>query len=525
MHGLNQIGHSLSGENKKYIHSFSTVSNSFLPGQFCLATAKEIDSAFEKSKVAFVKYREVSNKKRAKFLEEIAHQIINIGDALIERASKETALSVDRIISERGRTVNQLKMFAQLLKKGSWEEASIDTSEEGRTPTRKPDLRKSLQPLGTVVVFTASNFPLAYSTAGGDTVSALAAGNSVIIKAHESHLGTNELVAGAIIKAAIKTGMPDGVFSSLIGSGNKLGKDLVENPNTKAVGFTGSQSGGKSLFKLAQNREIPIPFFAEMGSINPVVLFPNELKKNLNKTVNNYSKSITLDVGQFCTNPGLIIGIKSKELDKFINKLSKKIGESTSQTMLSENIWTSFYSNRKIALEQKGVKLLNEGKGDEELKARPTLAVVNASDFINNSSLLEEVFGPYSLIVICNNEDELNKIATNIKGQLTTTIIANKTDLKTFKPIIHEFRENTGRLIFNGVPTGVEVCKSMNHGGPFPATTDSRFTAVGQDAIKRWLRPISYQDCPEEFLPKILRNKNPSKTYRTINGKLTRKSL
>jgi len=525
MHGLNYIGYKLSGQNQKYIHAFSTEANTFLPGQFRVATNTETEAAVQKASRAFKKYRNTSGDQRALFLDEIAHQIINKEDELIERAMRETALSRDRIIAERSRTVHQLKSFAKLLRDGSWLEPVIETPDNNRKPNRKPDLRKMLHPIGPVVVFTASNFPLAYSTAGGDTASALAAGNPVLVKAHESHLGTNELVADAIIEAAKITGMPDGVFSSLIGSGNALGQELVKHPLVKAVGFTGSQSGGRDLFNLAQNRKQPIPLFAEMGSINPVVLFPGELKLNLKKVVKNYAASITLDVGQFCTNPGLIIGINGKPLDGFIKKLSKLIRKSSSQTMLSENIWTNFYSNRQKALEQKGVKLLTEGEGHEELKARPTLAIVSGKNFVNNPHLAQEVFGPFSLIVVCNDDDELNQVASCINGQLTTTIIANKTDIKKYRHTVQEFKENAGRLIFNGVPTGVEVCKAMHHGGPYPATTDARFTAVGEDAIKRWLRPVTYQDCPETFLPEALRNKNTLKIYRTINGKLTRKSL
>jgi NADP-dependent aldehyde dehydrogenase len=525
MHGLNHIGFYLSGENTKYMHAFSTENNTFLPGQFRIATDTEIKEAVQKAADAYLEYKNISAGQRALFLDEIAHQIINKEDELIERTMHETALSRDRIIAERGRTVLQLKMFADLLREGSWVKATIETSDENQKPNRGPDLRKMLHPIGPVVVFTASNFPLAYSTAGGDTASALAAGNPVIVKAHESHLGTNELVADAIIEAAKITKMPDGVFSSLIGDGNALGQELVRHPLIKAVGFTGSQSGGRSLFNLAQNRKQPIPMFAEMGSINPVVLFPDKLKSNLKQIVKNYTNSITLDVGQFCTNPGIIIGLNGENLDTFIKKLSKQIKKSFAKTMLSENIWTNYYSNRQKTLAQKGVELIMEGEGDEELKARPTLARVSGKVFINNPHLSEEVFGPFSMIVVCNNDKELNKVAAFLDGQLTTTIIASKKDIIKYRSTIDEFKENAGRLIFNGVPTGVEVCKAMQHGGPYPATTDARFTAVGEDAIMRWLRPIAFQDCPNELLPEALKNKNPLNIYRSIDGKYTRKSL
>jgi len=523
--GLNFIGFELSGDNTEYIHAFSTLENTYLQGQFRIATESEIEKALIKAREAFKIYRNTSAMQRAVFLETIAQKIMEKEDELIERTMKEAALSYKRVFSERDRTVHQLKLYAQMLKEGSYVEATIETADEYRKPERKPDLRKMLEPIGPVLVFTASNFPLAYATAGGDTASALAAGNPVIVKAHESHLGTNELVSDAIIEAAKQCEMPDGVFSSLIGKGIQLGQHLVLHPAICAVGFTGSFTGGRALFDLAAKRKNPIPVFAEMGSINPVVLLPNQLKQNLKKVVKEYAFSIVLGGGQFCTNPGLLIGLESKTLDEFIKKLSKQIAISESRTMISENIWAGYYSKRQKALEQKGVTLVTEGTGDEELKGRPTLAMVNGRNFLDNPFLKDEVFGPYSLIVRCKNEGEMNRIANQLNGQLTTTIIANEKDIKNYSETIDSFKENAGRIVFNGVPTGVDVCRAMQHGGPYPATTDSRFTAVGEDAVKRWLRPVAYQDCPKSYLPDALKNKNSLKIRRIINGKPSRKTL
>lgn len=520
MHGKNVIGFEKSGLNTDYVRSFSPLLNTYLEGQFCIATSDEIQRTIQKAEKAFSEFKSISGDKRAEFLLEIAHGLID-DDLLIERAMYETALSTDRLISERARTIHQLKSFARMLQEGSYIDAIIETAQDHRQPLRKPDLRKMLLPLGPVLVFTASNFPLAYSTAGGDTASALAAGNPVIVKAHESHLGTNERVADIICQAARRSGMPDGVFSSLIGKGNHLGKELAMHPGIKAIGFTGSQAGGKAIYNFGTTRKNPIPVFAEMGSVNPVLLFPDALNKNRSKIVRDYVKSITQDMGQFCTNPGLIIGIKNRTMECFIEELGEKIRKKMSETMLSETIWTNFYTSRQKKLDQKGVRLIAESSGDEELKGKPTLATVSAQQFLQNTHLWKEVFGPFSLIVLADTADEMKEVVNHLEGQLTLTIIGNASDYKIHQDLISTAEQKAGRIIFNGVPTGVEVCRAMHHGGPFPATTDSRFTAVGEDAIYRWLRPLTYQDCPDAMLPEALKNSNPLNIVRRVNGHLS----
>ena len=389
-------------------------------------------------------------------------------------------------------------MFAEHIKTDSWRNPSINT-EQG-------DLRQLLIPLGPVVVFGASNFPLAYSTAGGDTASALAAGCPVIVKSHPMHAGTGELIAQAISKAAKDTGMPDGVFSNLNSKGIEVGVQLVQHPQVKAVGFTGSIKGGRALYDLAAQRSEPIPVFAEMGSINPVIITQNALTNQADTLAQTYAHSITLGVGQFCTNPGLILGITSNELDQFISALGEKTAAIPSFCMLHPNI--------KHAYQEKGDAIINEGATtvvatySGELKtneAEAKIVTVSGAAFLENTSLHQEVFGPFSMVVQCENEAQLLEIINGLEGQLTGTIIAEKEDHNNLQPLIHALQDRVGRIVFNGVPTGVAVVNAMTHGGPYPASTDSRFTAVGQQAIKRWVRPFSYQDFPKELLPDVLK--------------------
>ncbi len=460
-------------------------------------------------------------------METIAEEILAVGDALIQRAMLETALPEARLIGERGRTVTQLRLFASLLREGSWVEAVIDTPLPQRQPLPRADLRKMLFPLGPVAVFGASNFPLAFSTAGGDTASALAAGCPVIVKAHNAHLGTNELVAKAINKAVEKCGMPDGVFSSLIGEGTILGQALAKDVNIASVGFTGSYNGGMSLFKTAINeRENPIPVYAEMSSINPVLVLPGKLEEDLPGTANQLAGSIVLGAGQFCTNPGLIFVINSQQTDVFIQKLSDQIAGTPQASMLSQAICKSYYTGRQSLLKEKGVECLYAGDDDgAAYKATAALMKVSAADFLANTMLQQEVFGPASLIVTCEDEATMNSAIQSLHGQLTGSVFGTITDMNAYNDAINILAEKVGRLIYNSVPTGVEVCHAMVHGGPFPATTDSRTTSVGADAIKRFLRPVCFQDCPEQFLPDALKSSNPLKIMRKIDGEYTREGL
>lgn len=473
---------------------------------FTEATSEEIDEAINMAWTAFKAYRNISESDRAKFLNAIADEIEALGDDLVQMYCAESGLPEGRANGERNRTVFQLRSFAEMLQSDDWKQVSIDTAIPDRTPAPKPDLRRSVLPLGPVAVFGSSNFPLAYSTAGGDTASALAVGCPVVVKSHPMHAGTGELIAGAIVRAAQATGMPEGVFSNLNSKGIEVGQRLVKHPKIKAVGFTGSIRGGRALLDLAAQRTEPIPVFAEMGSINPVVITQNALEYNGSKWAETYAGSITLGTGQFCTNPGLILGIKSRELTSFTEELAEKIVTIDPMVMLHPNIKSAYGRMKSEVTGQSGVSVLSAPLEVETNYADQAVATVDGSAFLSNPKLHTEVFGPFSIVVQCEDEAQLLEIIENLEGQLTGTIIAEDSDLPNLHTIVDEMRQRVGRLIFNGVPTGVEVCPSMNHGGPYPSSTDPRFTAVGMHSVRRWVRLISYQNMPESLLPNELQN-------------------
>jgi len=509
--GTNFIGSSTSAQNSEYLQAFDPKSNKILPGKFHKATEDELEQAARKAHEAFLRYRDKSGEEKAKFLEQIADEIMALGDTLIERASKESALSAGRLEGERSRTCNQLRMFADLLREGSWVDARINHTEDG-----SPDVRYMLFPLGPVAVFGASNFPLAFSTAGGDTASALAAGCPVIVKSHESHPGTNELVARAILNAAEKTNMPDGVFSSLNGAAS-VGTKLVKHPKIKAVGFTGSYGAGTAIYQTAQQREEPIPVYAEMGSVNPVFLLEDKLSEQAEEVAEQYAGSVTLGAGQFCTNPGLIVGVKGEALDEFKNQLSDKLKEEEAGCMLNTGIAENYRKKRAEMFEKDDIEILTESDQEEGNYGSSAMATITASDFLKDEDWQEEVFGPYTLVVSCEGEDQMQEVAEHLQGQLTVTFIGNENELTDHGDLVAQCREKAGRIIFNGVPTGVRVCSAMQHGGPFPATTDSKFTSVGTAAIRRFVRPIAFQDCPEALLPDELKEDNPLNIYRLVD--------
>ena len=468
---------------------------------------------------AFNEYKKVLPEPKAIFLEAIANEIEALGDALINKASEETNLPAARLTGERARTTMQLRMFAAMVREGNWVEASIDTSIPDRYPVPKPDIRKMLIPLGPVIVFGASNFPFAYSTAGGDTASALAAGCSVVVKAHPAHAKTSEIVFEAIKTSIEKCNMPQHAFQHVHDEGFETGKALVQHPATAAVGFTGSFSGGKALYDYAHDRKNPIPVFSEMGSINPVIFFPDTLEKNSAALVKMYASSITLGMGQFCTNPGLMIAVESNALNIFLENLSEEVSKFTPSKMLHEGIQKAYIEKMEKALSQKGVDLVKHSQhGSNGIKARPAIAAVSGETFLKNSTLHEEVFGPYSLMVKCTDMNELERVWLSVSGQLNTSLMGTDKDFNDNKTLIQGATIIAGRINFNNPPTGVEVCPSMVHGGPFPATTDSRFTAVGINGVKRWVRPVCFQNCPEYLLPEELKNKNPKKILRLINN-------
>ena len=524
--GENYIGNERSAKGGEKFRTFDPKLNLENEWTFYEASSDELDEAANLAWNAFGSYQNISGRKKAEFLREIADQIETLGEDLIQVYCKETGLPEGRAMGERGRTCFQLRTFADLVEEGSWVNATIDTGAPKREPLPKPDLRKMSVPIGPIAVFGASNFPLAYSTAGGDTASALASGCPVVVKSHPMHAATGELVASAIVKAVKKTGMPNGVFSNLNSSGISVGQQLVQHSKIKGVGFTGSILGGRALFDMAARRKEPIPVFAEMGSINPVVFLPGALHAKHEEWAKTYAGSITLGTGQFCTNPGLLLGIKGEALNSFIDLLSKALVNIDPSCMLHPNIISKYEANKEMAVQQKHVELVADYQADVATNyARQALTRVEGTTFINNPTLHEEVFGPFSMVVECDNAQQLEQAIQGLEGQLTGTVIAEENEMITYQSCIKALQNRVGRLIFNGVPTGVEVCPAMQHGGPYPASTDSRFGAVGIHAIERWVRPISYQNWPNHLLPDALQNANPLGILRLLNNRKTSESI
>ncbi|MCH9661421.1 MAG: aldehyde dehydrogenase (NADP(+)) [Bacteroidetes bacterium] len=496
--GKNYIGFEVSAKGDTTFKTFNPATNKENEQLIVEATPQEIEEACELAADAFKVYRKMPGVKRAAFLLAIAEGIMELGDLLLDTYCMESGLPKGRAEGERGRTVGQLQMFAELIETEDWREPSKNSAEA--------NTRKMLIPIGPVAVFGASNFPLAYSTAGGDTASALAAGNPVIVKSHPMHAQTGELVALAIYNAAHKTGMPEGVFSNLNSQGVEVGQQLVLNKYIKAVGFTGSIKGGRALYDLAATREEPIPVFAEMGSINPVVITQKALETRSAEIANTYADSITLGVGQFCTNPGLLLILKSELSSSFVETLGKKLSKKPSFYMLHPNIHAGYQGNKNKMITHEAVTKISEAElSSVPNTAAPALVTVDGAKFLKHDALHQEVFGPFSMVVQCEDEAERIRIIESLEGQLTGTIIAEKSDEAKLAPLFEALQSRVGRVVFNGVPTGVEVCDAMTHGGPYPSSTDSRFTAVGIGAIRRWVRPFSYQNVPKSLLPEILK--------------------
>lgn len=490
------------------------------------ATTQEIDQALNKAYEAFLIYKHSSLRQRSDFMHGIAEALEHIRASVIPVAMEETNLPEARLNGELSRTIFQLNSYGDAAAQGDWLEARIDTAIPDRKPAPRPDLRKMLVPLGPVVVFGASNFPFAYSTAGGDTACAFAAGCPVIVKAHPAHARTSELVAEAILQAARASGMPEGIFTHIHGSAFETGEALVMHPRTKAVGFTGSLAGGRALFDMASRRQEPIPVFAEMGSINPVFLLPEKIKTDAGAVAKMYAASITQGVGQFCTNPGIIFGVEGEDLQHFIGVLAGELKSIPPGHMLHKGIAKSYAEKRAAALQQKEVTTEAVSATEaEELQGVPTLASASAAAFLNNPVLHQEVFGPYSIIVKCRDMDEMLLVARHTEGQLTSTLMATEDDIRQNEALYHRVQELCGRIVINGVPTGVEVSLAMQHGGPYPATTDSRFTSVGPDGIKRFARPLCLQNVPDACLPAELQNSNPLGIWRTVNNQLTKDKI
>lgn len=488
---------SANGTDKLYAVNPLTLEN--LSETFVPATEEETNLAVEKAFKAWRIFRNTSGDDRSAFLLEIATGMEALGDTLVSRVMLETGYPEGRVKVEFARTCNQLRMFAEEALKEDWKEVSYDEALPERSPVPRPSLRKTMFPIGPVVVFGASNFPLAYATAGGDTASALAAGCPVIVKAHDSHLGTNALVSEIIMEAAKKTRMPDGVFSSLNGDGLSTGKQLVQHPRTAAVGFTGSLGGGRALFDLGQQRTTPIPVFAEMGSVNPIFILPEKMKENIDALAGQLTGSMTLSGGQFCTQPGILVALDDEVTEKLKVSLCDKLEKVDDPVLLNQGISQSYRQGIAQLENNDNVKLAFHRMTSKDHAVSPALAVVRGAQFIDNPTLHREIFGPFSLLVLCQSHQEMSQVAEVIEGQLTASVFMLEKERVTALPLIDMLIERVGRIIINGVPTGVEVCDSMTHGGPYPATTDNRYTAVGKHAVLRWLRPVTFQNFPKSL--------------------------
>ncbi|TVR85532.1 MAG: aldehyde dehydrogenase (NADP(+)) [Trueperaceae bacterium] len=528
MHG----GHIIEGKavtpGAKTFDAIAPATGQPLGPAFAEGGAAEADAALRAAAAAFEPYRALPPADRARFLRRIATEIEALGGTLIERTMHETALPEGRLQGERGRTTGQLRMFADLLEDGSWVGARIDRADPSRSPLPKPDLRRSAVPLGPVVVFGASNFPYAFSTAGGDTASALAAGCPVVVKAHPAHPGTGELVAIAIAAAAAAEGVPAGVFAHLQGSSHELGRALVTHDLTAAVGFTGSLRAGRALFDAAAQRPRPIPVYAEMGSVNPVFVLPGALAERAEAIAEGLVASATLGVGQFCTNPGLVITVDGEHTQRFLDAAARAAAAVQPATMLYPGVCHAFREGVERFASVQGVDVVGRSSTDADPASNDAGAWVLSTDaetFRSNRQLADEVFGPSTLIVRARDVDELEALVHELDGQLTVSVHATTADLAAHPGLVRAAERIAGRIVFGAFPTGVEVTHAMQHGGPYPATTDARSTSVGTAAIERFVRPVTYQDAPDAVLPPELRDDNPLGIWRLVDGRLTRDAL
>ena len=499
-----------------------------LPPDFFTAKPDEVNLAASLAHEAFAIYSQISGREKGKFLRTIASKIEGAVDALVERAEQESALPKPRLQGETARTCGQLRLFAEVVEEGSWVIARIDRADPGRKPAPRPDIRSMLHPLGPVVVFGASNFPLAFSVAGGDTASALAAGNPVIVKGHPAHPGTSELVGQLLRESVRECGLPEGVFSLLLDSGAGVGVALVKHPLVKAVGFTGSHSAGRTLMDLAAARPEPIPVFAEMSSTNPVFILPGALRQSGDDLATGTYASLTMGAGQFCTKPGLLFLPENGDAKNFIDRLGKLVVESRQFNLLTSGIRTAYQSTTARRQTEKGVKLLaarQASSADQEFGVGAALFEADLESFLRNPDLAAEVFGPATLIVRHSKREQVLEVARNLGGHLTATILGTEADLREFSDLLAILKTKVGRLVFNGFPTGVEVSHAMVHGGPYPSTSDGRSTSVGSGAIFRFCRPVCYQGFPESALPDELRDSNPLGIWRMLDGEMTKEAL
>ncbi|MBB6143924.1 NADP-dependent aldehyde dehydrogenase [Silvibacterium bohemicum] len=523
--GLSLLGNKYGSASGAEFYGINPATGEKLEARFVSAGPEDVDRAALLAEEAFPSYRKLSGKERAHFLRTIADNIQAIADAVIERANLETALPVARLQGELARTVNQLRLFADVAEEGSWTGPRIDTALPDRKPLPRPDIRSMLLPIGPVAVFGVSNFPLAFSVAGGDTASALAAGNTVVVKAHPAHPGTSELVGNAVRDSVKACGLHPGVFSLLFDSGIHVGQRLVQHPLIKAVGFTGSLAAGKALMQLCANRPEPIPCFTEMSSSNPVFILPGALQQ-YEKVAAELTASYTLGAGQFCTKPGLVLLPKSENADKLSEQLRKRAAELPEFSMLTPGIAAHYRSGLEHRAATAGVRVgFESANASAGSKTTAALLETEAADLLSNPALTEEIFGPTTLLVTCKEEKQMLEAARALQGHLTATLLGTEEDLAAHQELIAILERKVGRVIFNGYPTGVEVCHAMVHGGPFPATSDSRVTSVGSMAIFRFARPVCYQNLPQSALPTELKNENPLGVLRMVNGEMTRETI
>lgn len=516
--GTSIIGSDRGGARDVGARASNPASGEELEPFFSEASSGEVDSAAALAAEAAIPFGKLSGRSKALFLRAIAAEIEGLGDALVERATAETALPAARIQGERGRTCGQLRMFADLVEDGSWVDARIDHADPDRQPVPKPDTRSMLRPLGPVAVFCASNFPLAFSVAGGDTASALAAGNPVIVKAHSAHPGTAELIGNAVRAAVEKCGLPEGVFSLLFGGGRSVGAALVKDSRVKAVGFTGSRAGGRALMDLAAARDEPIPVYAEMSSINPVFVLPGAMAERGEAIATGLHGSVTLGVGQFCTNPGLVM-VDGAVGGAFLEALRKLMGDTAAATMLTSGICEAYRGGVAELAARDGVEVLVSGDGEGNAAAAAVFKT-DAATFLAGGGIGDEVFGPATLLVTHEGREQMLELARSLEGQLTATLHGTEQDLKEYAELLQVLETRVGRLVVNAFPTGVEVGHSMVHGGPYPATSDGRSTSVGTQAIYRFARPVCYQGFPQGALPDEVTDANPLGVRQLVDGVL-----
>ncbi len=513
------IGQQSVAGTRPAFRGIDPATNQALEPQFAGASAEQVEQACALAWAAQDAYRETSLSARAAFLESIAEHIENLGDELIERAHAETGLPPARLQGERGRTCSQLRLFARTVRAGEWLDVRVDSAQPQRQPLPRSDLRQRQIALGPVAVFGASNFPLAFSVAGGDTAAALAAGCPVIVKAHSAHPGTSELVGRAVAQAVKACALPEGVFSLLFDSGYEVGIALVSDWRIKAAGFTGSRTGGLALMKAAQARPEPIPVYAEMSSINPVLLFTAALENRAQALAEGFVASLTLGAGQFCTNPGLLIARKGPALDGFLSAVAELIPRSAAQTMLTPGIFGAYQAGVTALQDNPRARAIAVGQvGSGPNQCQTHVFSTDAADFLADQRLQAEVFGATALIVQCSSDEEIRQVCAHLEGQLTATLHMDDADLALARTLVPTLERKAGRLLVNGWPTGVEVCDAMVHGGPYPATSDARSTSVGTAAILRFLRPVCYQDFPDSLLPTALQQTNPLNLRRLLDG-------